>query len=544
MDTTSTHIIIILQEYAGSEPSGNVLHRSGLFAPKPKETGGEVLEYGPASIATLLSKVREALAGQSLEEQEYGRCVVVDFTEARTCQTTNFTTARELSSYFTHSSSRPLVAADGAPARRRLFVMEDLPRNHILSLGTRLRIPPSFFAGHWADPCSSTFNHRNPFWRCALPHFRLRYATSQRVEVDTPSGPSANIFAFDTRVSRHLFTYDRNGRVYDEAKSHHAVSFWSSHPREDGSWDAVLLVDPAPGARVRCLDTGMFFELRTKLADELSMPDRFLYPEMNVLQELPADDLQWTTLSATPQYGSMFDDTIRAFEQIEFDMNITSDPLSATNYVRKLVASTSIAYLRRRYLNLVNIQKSDTMLQMMRQNYLASFSKNSYASWSSEFFDFIVGSQAAVKVFGREMEDNIAALGLNDSVCLAPQWERDAWLTVKELTAVVAETIDAFASGYLQYVTIQEARASSGNAQSLSRITVLTMLFIPLSTVASIFSMGGEFLPGQAKSWVFWAAALPLLAVIAYLYWCRVLDQKWQRKTQNLLPLFKSKCAE
>jgi hypothetical protein len=489
-------------------------------------------------------KFLESLISQSIEEQDNGRCAVVEFTGARGCQVTNFTNTREITTYLVHSSSSSLAAAAEAPARRRLFVMEDLPRNYILSLGSYLRIPPSFFADHWADPCSSTFNHRNPFWRCALPHFRLRYATSQRVEVVTPSSSSANIFAFDARVSRHLFTYTRGGQVYDEAKSHHAVSFWTSQPREDGSWDAVLLVDPAPGTRVRCLRTGMFFNLQTKLTDESSMPDRFLYPEVSALRELPVDDSQWSTLSASPQYGSMFEETIHAFEHIDSDMDVTSDPLSATNHIRRLVASTTIAYLRRRYLNLVNIQKSDTLLQMMRQNYLASFSKNSYASWSSEFFDFIVGSQAAVKVFSREMEDNITALGLNDAGCLAPQWERDVWLTVKELTAVVAETIDAFANGYLQYVTIQEARASSGNAKSLSRITVLTMLFIPLSTVASILSMSGDFLPGQAKSWVFWAVALPLLAMIAYLYWRQVPDQKWRRKHPDLLPLFKSKCAE
>lgn len=489
-------------------------------------------------------KFVEALVGQSLEEQEYGRCAVVDFDGARKCRVTNFNSDADLNTYLTCSDHQVMGASTEAPVHCRLFVMEDLPRNYMLSLGSWLRIPPNLFAGHWADPCSSTFNHRNPFWRCALPHFRLRYATSQRVEVDTPSSQNANVFELNTRVSRYLFTYGRDGRVYDEAKSHHAVSFWSSHPREDRSWDAVLLVDPAPGSRVKCLKTGLFVNLKTKLVDESSMPDRFLYPEVDVLRELPADDSQWTTLSPSPQYGSMFEETVRAFEQTNSDTNVTSDPLSATTHIRKLVASTTIAYLRRRYLNLVNIQKSDTLLQMVRQNYLASFSKNSYASWSSEFFDFIVGSQAAVKVFSREMEDNITALGLNSSVCLAPQWEKDVWLTVKELTAVVAETIDAFANGYLQYVTIQEARASSGNAKSLSRITVLTMLFIPLSTVASIFSMGGDFLPGQAKSWVFWAIALPLLAVIAYLYWCRFLHEERQRRNLNLLPLFKSRCGE
>jgi hypothetical protein len=268
------------------------------------------------------------------------------------------------------------------------------------------------------------------------------------------------------------------------------------------------------------------------------MPKRFLYPEIEPLLELPESCSQWATTHASIGNNSMFDDTLRAFGKVNLETMATADPLSVVELPRKIVMSALIAYLRRRYLNLINIQNNNSIPQIMRQNYLASFSKNSYSNWSSEFFDFIVGSQAAMKVFAREMDDNTAALGLDSTESSAPQWEKDGWLAIKELTGVVAETVDSFAHGYLQYVTIQEARASSGNAQSLSRITVLTMLFVPLSTVASIFSMGGDFLPGQAKAWVFWVAALPLLAVVAYLYWHHVFAGVLQQKKQDLLPLY------
>ncbi|KAF2621764.1 hypothetical protein BU25DRAFT_482234 [Macroventuria anomochaeta] len=340
----------------------------------------------------------KSLVGQSLGEQEHGRCAAIDFTNPQSRQITSFTTATKLESYLTNSPPLPLTAADGTPARRRLFILEDLPRNHILALGSHLRIPPSFFAGHWNDPCSLTFIYRNPFRRCTLPHFRLRYATSNRVEVDAPSGH----------------------------------------------------IDPAPGTQVRCLETGVSYPLRTALVNEPSMPKRFLYLEIEMRQELPEDYSQWAAWTATAGYSSMFDDTMHAFQQVDSNVVMTFDPLSATDFSRKLVISISIAYLRRRYLNLLDIQKSDTVPQIMRQDYLASFSKNSYSSWSSEFFDFIVGSQAAVKVFAREMEDNIIALGLNSFERSRPQWERNGWQTIKKLTAVVAETIDAFANSYLR----------------------------------------------------------------------------------------------
>jgi hypothetical protein len=63
------------------------------------------------------------------------------------------------------------------------------------------------------------------------------------------------------------------------------------------------------------------------------------------------------------------------------------------------------------------------------------------------------------------------------------------------------------------------------------------MLFIPLSTVASIFSMSGDFLPGNPKAWVFWVVSVPVLMMLAYLYWRQELVEALMRKRQSLLLL-------
>ncbi|CAN9328655.1 unnamed protein product [Alternaria alternata] len=52
---------------------------------------------------------------------------------------------------------------------------------------------------------------------------------------------------------------------------------------------------------------------------------------------------------------------------------------------------------------------------------------------------------------------------------------------------------------------MQEAQAANQNASNLAHITNLTMLFIPLSTIAAIFSMDDKFLPGKTKGWIFWS---------------------------------------
>lgn len=279
------------------------------------------------------------------------------------------------------------------------------------------------------------------------------------------------------------------------------------------------------------------------------MPKYFLNPELETMDELPESCSQWSPSYSSPGYTSMFDDTLQSFSSTTSPpITATHDPLSVVAFPRRLVISTLIAYIRRRYLNLVRIQNSSFKPHGMRHNYLASFSKSNYSSWSGDLFDFIVGSRAAINVFAREMDDNATALALLNTpsdcgaaAAAAEQWERDGWQSIRELTAVVEETVNAFATGYLQYVTIQEAHVSNGNAQSLARITVLTMLFIPLSTVASIFSMGGDFLPGENRAWVFWVVAIPLLAVLAWLYWYRQIMRAWRERKEAVLPLFREK---
>ncbi|KAF2268737.1 hypothetical protein CC78DRAFT_551196 [Lojkania enalia] len=468
----------------------------------------------------------EALRKQSPSDRELGRCAVLEFQDKCGPTSKTFVDSVELRQYLLAPSSSPTVRSKGQP-RRRLFILEDLPCNHILTLGSRLRAPPSFFAGHYDDPAMSSFNHRCPFKRWSRSQFRIRYATSNRVEVDQLPDPSNTIFAFNTNVCRYLHTYGPQDLIYDEARSHHTISFWSSSVDSDGSWNAVLLVDPAPVGYVRCLLTMHLLPLRTQLRDEKSMPRHYLFPEMELLPELPEEVSEWAYAHAHPHYKSMFDDILNLItSRCRGDI---TDPMAAVEIPRKLVIGINIAFLRRRFLNLLRIQRSQFKpMGPLRHNYLSSFSESSLSTWHHQFFNFIVGSCAAMKEFCREMDENMVALGLPVSATelatadcerISAQWEFDGWRSVQDLARAVEGLTQSLAMGYLQYITIQEARISNMNARSLSRITVLTMLFIPLSTVASIFSMSGDYLPGSAKSWVFWAVAIPILIILASIYW-------------------------
>jgi hypothetical protein len=504
-------------------------------------------------IQPLFPSFAAALSKQSSAEREIGRCAVVEFSQGFPQRISSFGNSVELRRYLSATSPSPSIRCPNQPTRR-LFILEDLPRNYILTLGSWLRIPPSFFAGHYDDPASSTFNHRNPFERHTKSQFRLRYATSHRAEVDVPPHKSSNIYAFNTNVCRYLHAYDPKGLLYDEMRSHHIISFWSSRFGIDGSWDVVLLVDPPLSGHAKCLPSMELAPVRRELRDESSMPKHYLYPEMNDLQELPDEVSEWANAYECPQYISVFDDTLNEFASRNRDISEIGNPMAAVKFPRKLVIGIMLAFLRRRYLNLLRIQKTHVKpSQTLRNNYLSSFSEGALSSWNDEFFDFTVGSCAAMKELIQEMEENAVSLGLPikggtpGNPCVTegpPQWEIDGWKSVLDFAHVVDELTNALAKGYLQYITIQEARISNGNAQSLSKITVLTMLFIPLSTVASIFSMGGDFLPGNSRAWVFWVVSIPVLMMLAYLYWRQELVEALMKKRQSLLLLLEPKGKE
>ena len=501
-------------------------------------------------IQPLFPNFAAALARQSPVEREIGRCAVVEFDQGLAKRISPFGNSVELRHYLSATAPSRAISSKNQP-KRRLFVLEDLPRNYILTLGSQLRIPPSFFAGHYDDPASSTFNHRNPFDRQSKTQFRLRYATSHRAEVNVPLHKSSSIYVFNTNVCRYLHAYDPNGPLYDEMRSHHILSFWSSPVGIDGSWDAVILVDPPLTGHVKCLPSMQLASIRRNLRDESSIPKHYLYPEINALQELPEEGSEWAKAYECPRYISIFDDMLEGFASGNQDICEIDNPMAVVEFPRKLVIGVMLAFLRRRYLNLLRIQKTHVRPnQTLRNNYLSNFSEGALASWNDEFFDFIVGSCAAMKELIREMEENMVSLGLpmrdgtaRNSVLAGgpPQWEIDGWRSVIDLAHVVDKFANAVATGYLQWITINEALISNGNAQNLSRITVLTMLFIPLSTVASIFSMSGDFLPGSPRSWVFWAVSIPVLTILAYLYWRQELLEAFMRKRQRLLLLLRQR---
>ncbi|KAF4340815.1 zinc transport [Fusarium beomiforme] len=66
-------------------------------------------------------------------------------------------------------------------------------------------------------------------------------------------------------------------------------------------------------------------------------------------------------------------------------------------------------------------------------------------------------------------------------------------------------------------VQLLDSRRSILEAINTKRLTFLAFVFVPLAWVASLFSMSDKYSPGHDRFWVYFATALPVLAVVLLL---------------------------
>lgn len=94
----------------------------------------------------------------------------------------------------------------------------------------------------------------------------------------------------------------------------------------------------------------------------------------------------------------------------------------------------------------------------------------------------------------------------------AAQWRyvHHTLLQHKQMLANVADS-------YTKVISLRETKMNqiaTQQAKEVSRLTKVAVLFIPVSVLSGIMSMGGSFLPGEKHFWVFWAFVVPIIAFV------------------------------
>ena len=63
-------------------------------------------------------------------------------------------------------------------------------------------------------------------------------------------------------------------------------------------------------------------------------------------------------------------------------------------------------------------------------------------------------------------------------------------------------------------IQLVDSRRSFAETANISRLTILALVFVPLTFVASLFSMSGEIAPGQRRFWLYFAVAVPMTLLV------------------------------
>ncbi|OAG02265.1 uncharacterized protein CC84DRAFT_1262235 [Paraphaeosphaeria sporulosa] len=76
------------------------------------------------------------------------------------------------------------------------------------------------------------------------------------------------------------------------------------------------------------------------------------------------------------------------------------------------------------------------------------------------------------------------------------------------------ERLEAMVSVVTSTAALIEGRRSLTETENVTRLTILAVVFLPLSYIASLFSMSDEIRPGGPHFWIYFAVAVPLTFIV------------------------------
>ena len=96
---------------------------------------------------------------------------------------------------------------------------------------------------------------------------------------------------------------------------------------------------------------------------------------------------------------------------------------------------------------------------------------------------------------------------------------------INELAAALIRTSDNLTT-HMDWIENQMAQQQS---RDINRLTWLGAIFVPLSFVCSIFSMGESFAPGDRFFWIYFVIAVPSMVLVSLL----VMPDKFRQRARN-----------
>ena len=247
------------------------------------------------------------------------------------------------------------------------------------------------------------------------------------------------------------------------------------------------------------------------------------------MRPLSPDPRSWKTRTAQPLQSLSIFDSLLSIHNSSKTTHITNDPRRATRLCRHLVHCKWQAFLSsltRKYHH-----QLDNFLFKKPLDQTSTWFHTWDISWSPEASRRLTFTMlAAEQVVGKDIDSNLKALGIGIgySNCFLDADEAEEWVSLQKSGAALVSKFAVLIDSYLQEATMQESRTSNYQAHSLGRLTYVATALVPVSIVTGIFSMGGEFLVGERKFWVFWTVAIPVVIIITIVLFTSAVEFLWR----------------
>lgn len=211
----------------------------------------------------------------------------------------------------------------------------------------------------------------------------------------------------------------------------------------------------------------------------------------------------------------MFEDILLLYPLME--RQSTADVTSCIDICRKIVLSAWTARLRVTEAQIIREQCRMSVGGMAVDTNATNFFNKSWAQpWDPRDFGRLVRAKSALEMIDWEIYRNMDALGMYSPARITGAWEAEAWNNLQHAVQSLKARLDIVLQAYMQAISVRESISSNKQAQQVGYLTSLATVFIPISFLAAIFSMGGDFAAGGSHFWVYWAIALPAVAVACF----------------------------
>ncbi|KAF4454873.1 magnesium and cobalt transport protein [Fusarium austroafricanum] len=215
-----------------------------------------------------------------------------------------------------------------------------------------------------------------------------------------------------------------------------------------------------------------------------------------------------------PEMKSMFDDIVALYPYRPTQSS--ADPLTATDICRQLVLSAWVARLRITEAEVAIRQThmtTDPSMDIL--NYRNWMDGSWMHAWTPRDFGGLVRAKTSLERMDLRLLYNMDALGVGKTNSITEEWEAEAWKRLRDTLLTLKMRVDILLQAYTQAVSARESQIANKQARQVGYLTSLATFFVPMSFVAAVFSMGGDYAAGEKKFYVFWVISVPI-AVLAF----------------------------